>query len=155
LILYENCIKNGGKTWSNVSLDEFLNCETNPAFNRQVKMLANYDSKLNRCNYDKSQDSELLLRAKINLRSLAFFALNEFQGYSEILFQNTLDKGRFKFAKKLEQSNSSLAEIFLQKILYSNKFYIEKIKKANFLDVELYEYAFELFFDRMKLQKLN
>ncbi len=151
---YENCIKNGAKTWANVSLDEFISCEKNPAFNRQVKMLANYDSKLNRCNYEKSQDLELLHRAKKNLRSLDFFALNEFQGYSEILFQHSIGKERFKFGKKLEQSNSSLAEMFLQKILYSNKFYIEKIKKLNSLDVQLYEYAFELFFDRMKLLKL-
>jgi hypothetical protein len=152
---YENCLKNGAKTWSNVSLDEFLSCEKNPAYNRQVKMLANYDYKLNRCNYDKSQDNELLYRAKRNLRSLSFFALNEFQNYSEILFQNSFAKGLFKFDKKLEQSNSSLAEKFLQKILYSNKLYIDKIKKLNYLDVQLYEYAFELFFDRLKLQKLN
>ena len=151
---YEKCLKTGVKTWTNVSLDDFLACENNPAFNRQVKMLANYDSRLSRCEYSKEQDEELLRRAKISLSSLAFFALNEFQAYSEILLENSLGRGLFKFEKKLEQANDSLAEKFLRQILYSNKFYIEKIKKYNSLDEQLYEYAHDLFFHRLKSNRL-
>jgi hypothetical protein len=139
---YEKCLKKHVQktdlswkttsTWANVSLNEFVFCDYNPAFNRQTKMLANYDEiTLFQCKYDKTQDAELLSSAKEVLsRSLAFFALNEFQSYSEILFENTFGHDFFTFNKQLGQSNDSLAEKYLSQIMLSkDRHLIEVIKK--------------------------
>ena len=146
---YDKCLRKGAKTWTNVTLDEFMACGNNPAFNRQTKMLAYYDSRIARCNYEHRHDRDLLIRAKATLDSLAFFALNEFQSYSERLFENSFGSDTFRFDKRFQQSNTSLAEKFLEQG-HNEKQYADKIRKSNYLDVQLYEYAMGLFFERLK-----
>jgi hypothetical protein len=76
--------------WRNVSLDEFLSCPYNLAFNRQTRMLA--DLSLVHCyNSDamsaKTRDQVLLLSAKNNLRSMAFFGIKERMVDSQEMFE--------------------------------------------------------------------
>ena len=78
-------------TWANVSLDEFLACPSNFAFNRQTRMLADlaevgcYSSKLS----DAKSRAKMLESAKRNLKRFAFFGITERQGDSQIIFEDT------------------------------------------------------------------
>uniref|UniRef100_A0A183BPM4 Heparan-sulfate 6-O-sulfotransferase n=1 Tax=Globodera pallida TaxID=36090 RepID=A0A183BPM4_GLOPA len=79
--------------WGGVSLDEFLACPYNLAFNRQTRMLS--DLSLVNC-YNSSamdaivRDRIILESAKFNLRQFAFFGLKERMAESQFLFEKTL-----------------------------------------------------------------
>jgi hypothetical protein len=76
--------------WGNVSLDEFLSCPYNLAFNRQTRMLA--DLSLIHCyNSDsmpsKERDRIMLTSAKSNLKNMAFFGIKERMNESQEIFE--------------------------------------------------------------------
>lgn len=77
-----------------VSLDEFLSCHHNLAFNRQTRMLA--DLSLVQC-YNlramsrNDRDRLMLASAKSNLKNLAFFGLKERMNDSQELFEQTFN----------------------------------------------------------------
>lgn len=145
---YERCF--GGRShWDNVTLAEFMSCKHNLASNRQTRMLAFYDTHLGLCDSGKTTyDEEILGRAKQTLKSMRYFAINEYQHLSQLLFEKTFGKGVFKLNIKLEQTNVSFADKFLRE-LEKDSFLIDKIQQLNKLDMNLYEYAVRLFRERL------
>ncbi|XP_060091217.1 heparan-sulfate 6-O-sulfotransferase 3 [Heteronotia binoei] len=137
-----------GDDWSGVSLQEFMNCSHNLANNRQVRMLA--DLSLVGCyNLTFMNESErnmiLLQSAKNNLKNMAFFGLTEFQRKTQYLFERTFN---LEFISPFTQYNITRA---------SNVDISESVRKhieeLNFLDMQLYEFAKDLFLQRFQYAK--
>ncbi|VDM95786.1 unnamed protein product [Thelazia callipaeda] len=131
--------------WDGVTMDEFLSCPYNLAFNRQTRMLA--DLTLINC-YDMHaanstiRDKIMLESAKSNLKNLAFFGLKEYMAESQWMFEQLF---RLKFTRNLAnwtKSKSNGTEITMQQL--------KLIKEKNKLDVILYTYAERLFLKRLK-----
>ncbi|KAJ0062329.1 hypothetical protein NL108_007536 [Boleophthalmus pectinirostris] len=137
-----------GDDWTGVPLTDFMNCPSNLANNRQVRMLA--DLSLVGC-YNMSSMSELerghvlLASAKANLRNMAFYGLTEFQRKTQYLFERTFG---LRFIRAFTQINSTRAASIgiSEKVRW-------RIEGLNALDVELYEYAKELFLRRYQYQR--
>nr|XP_005992364.2 PREDICTED: heparan-sulfate 6-O-sulfotransferase 3 [Latimeria chalumnae] len=134
-----------GDDWSGVTLQEFMDCTYNLANNRQVRMLA--DLSLVGCYnltfMNESERNEILLRsAKNNLKNMAFFGLTEFQRKTQYLFERTFN---LKFISPFTQFNSTRA---------SNVDIDEQVRnlieELNFLDMQLYDYAKDLFLQRFQ-----
>ncbi|OWJ99948.1 HS6ST1 [Cervus elaphus hippelaphus] len=132
-----------GTDWSGCTLQEFMDCPYNLANNRQVRMLA--DLSLVGC-YNLSfipegKRAQLLLdSAKKNLRGMAFFGLTEFQRKTQYLFERTFN---LKFIRPFMQYNSTRAggvEV--------GEDTIRRIEELNDLDMQLYDYARDLFQQR-------
>lgn len=136
-----------GENWTDVALPEFLNCSSNLAFNRQTRMLA--DLKLVGC-YNKSamsrvrREEVLLESAKRNLASMAYFALVEYQLESQYLFEKTFEMKFRKQFVQVSKDETRAAEV----VLGSND--LARIQELNKLDTELYSFAKEMFFERLK-----
>ncbi|XP_028323863.1 heparan-sulfate 6-O-sulfotransferase 3-B-like [Gouania willdenowi] len=137
-----------GEDWTGVAMTEFMNCPSNLANNRQVRMLA--DLSLVGC-YNMSTMSELergrvlLASAKANLRNMAFYGLTEFQRKTQYLFERTFG---LHFIRAFTQINSTRAASvgISEKVRW-------RIEGLNALDVELYEYAKELFLQRYQYNR--
>lgn len=134
-----------GDDWSGVTLAEFMACPHNLANNRQVRMLA--DLSLVGC-YNLSFMGEqergaiLLASAMSNLKNMAFYGLTEFQRKTQYLFERTF---RLRFISAFTQVNSTrAASVELHKDMR------HQIERLNFLDVQLYEFAKELFLQRVQ-----
>ncbi|KAG8514245.1 Heparan-sulfate 6-O-sulfotransferase 1 [Galemys pyrenaicus] len=137
-----------GTDWSGCTLQEFMDCPYNLASNRQVRMLA--DLSLVGC-YNLSfipegRRSQLLLdSAKKNLRGMAFFGLTEFQRKTQYLFERTFN---LKFIRPFMQYNSTRAggvEV--------DEDTIRRIEELNDLDMQLYDYAKDLFQQRYQYKR--
>ena len=139
-----------GEDWADVTLPQFLDCSSNLARNRQVRMLA--DLTLVNC-YNttgmspKERDKKMLESAKRNLRSMAFFAIVEYQEESQFLFEQTFG---LRFSLKFEQHNQTRAS---DAMAYVDDTNLPVIKQQNSLDLELYAYAKELFMKRVNFFK--
>lgn len=137
-----------GEDWTGVPLVDFMSCPSNLANNRQVRMLA--DLSLVGC-YNMSSISELergrvlLASAKANLRNMAFFGLTEFQRKTQYLFERTFG---LRFIRAFTQINSTRAASvgISEKVRW-------RIEGLNALDMELYEYAKELFLRRYQYNR--
>ncbi|XP_034072959.1 heparan-sulfate 6-O-sulfotransferase 3-B-like [Gymnodraco acuticeps] len=137
-----------GDDWTGVPLIDFMSCPSNLANNRQVRMLA--DLSLVGC-YNMSSVSELergqvlLASAKANLLNMAFFGLTEFQRKTQYLFERTFG---LRFIRAFTQINSTRAASvgISEKVRW-------RIEGLNALDVELYEYAKELFLRRYQYSR--
>ncbi|TKS66213.1 Heparan-sulfate 6-O-sulfotransferase 3 [Collichthys lucidus] len=137
-----------GEDWTGVPLADFMSCPSNLANNRQVRMLA--DLSLVGC-YNMSSVSELergrvlLASAKANLRNMAFYGLTEFQRKTQYLFERTFG---LRFIRAFTQINSTRAASvgISEKVRW-------RIEGLNALDVELYEYAKELFLRRYQYSR--
>ncbi|XP_051464228.1 heparan-sulfate 6-O-sulfotransferase 3 isoform X2 [Apus apus] len=137
-----------GDDWSGVSLQEFMDCTYNLANNRQVRMLA--DLSLVGCyNLTSMNESErntiLLQSAKNNLKNMAFFGLTEFQRKTQYLFERTFN---LKFISPFTQLNVTRASN-----VDIDEDVRQRIEELNFLDVQLYEYAKDLFLQRFQYSK--
>ncbi|XP_017588118.1 PREDICTED: heparan-sulfate 6-O-sulfotransferase 3 isoform X1 [Corvus brachyrhynchos] len=137
-----------GDDWSGVSLQEFMDCSYNLASNRQVRMLA--DLSLVGCyNLTFMNESErnmiLLQSAKNNLKNMAFFGLTEFQRKTQYLFERTFN---LKFISPFTQFNVTRASN-----VDIGKDVRQRIEELNFLDMQLYEYAKDLFLQRFQYSK--
>ncbi|XP_044267683.1 heparan-sulfate 6-O-sulfotransferase 2 [Tribolium madens] len=134
-----------GPDWGGVALDEFINCESNLAVNRQTRMLA--DLELVGC-YDRNymskadRDRTMLISAKKNLESMAFFGLTEYQKMSQYIFEETFN---LRFAVPFEQNNATVSSSTMTTLTAEQA---TKIEALNSLDIELYKYAKELLFKR-------
>ncbi|CAL4205159.1 unnamed protein product, partial [Meganyctiphanes norvegica] len=137
-----------GETWENLTLEEFINCPSNLAINRQTRMLA--DMSLVGC-YNQSfmspveRNTAMLLSAKNNLKKMAFFGLTEEQEKSQYLFEETFN---LKFNVRFEQYNQTISGSSLHDIPVD---VVEHIKQMNNLDIQLYEYAQKLLQSRFKI----
>ncbi|XP_025975235.2 heparan-sulfate 6-O-sulfotransferase 3 [Dromaius novaehollandiae] len=137
-----------GEDWSGVGLQEFMDCSYNLANNRQVRMLA--DLSLVGCyNLTFMNESErnmiLLQSAKNNLKNMAFFGLTEFQRKTQYLFERTFN---LKFISPFTQFNVTRASN-----VDIDEDVRQRIEELNFLDMQLYEYAKDLFLQRFQYSK--
>lgn len=134
-----------GDDWSGCTLEEFMACPYNLANNRQTRMLA--DLSLVGC-YNLSIMSEsqrwalLLESAKRNLRNMAFFGLTEYQRKTQYLFEQTF---RLSFIAPFTQLNGTRATSV--EVEPETQ---QRIRELNQWDVELYEYARDLFLQRFQ-----
>lgn len=124
--------------WSDVTLQEFISCGSNLAINRQTRMLA--DLSLVGC-YNRSafpqekRDLLLLASAQENLRRMAFFGLCEQQRRSQYVFERTFHLHFLRPFTQIKEMHSSAA---LGAISPAD---LARIRRLNYLDVQLYEYA--------------
>ncbi|XP_068903236.1 heparan-sulfate 6-O-sulfotransferase 2 isoform X2 [Tenebrio molitor] len=134
-----------GQDWEGVALDEFIDCDSNLAINRQTRMLA--DLELVGC-YDKrymskaDRERTMLISAKKNLESMAFFGLTEYQKMSQYIFEETFN---LRFAVPFEQNNATVSSSTMPTLTATQA---AKIAALNNLDIELYKFAKELLFKR-------
>jgi len=125
-----------------------MNCPHNLAINRQTRMLANLSlvNCYNMSSMPKPERDEILLdSAKKNLQDMAFFGLTEQQEDTQFMFENTFD---LDFLDDFEQREHSTAQ--------STNLTAEteqKILILNALDVELYQFAQQLFEKRLSQMK--
>ncbi|KAI1305886.1 Heparan-sulfate 6-O-sulfotransferase 2 [Halotydeus destructor] len=139
-----------GSDWTDVSLDQFSDCQFNLAHNRQTRMLA--DLSLVGC-YNRSfmsqqeRDALLLASAKENLRKMAFFGLCEYQKISRYLFETTF---KLKFNRPFIQINETHSSLTVSKMKPTT---VNKIRSINQLDIELYDYAKGLLLERFEKAK--
>ncbi|KAJ8389765.1 hypothetical protein AAFF_G00114710 [Aldrovandia affinis] len=137
-----------GDDWAGVTLLEFMDCPSNLANNRQVRMLA--DLSLVGCyNLSSMNESErgriLLESARSNLRSMAFYGLTEFQRKTQYLFERTFS---LRFIAAFTQINSTRAAG-----VGIGAAARRRIEELNLLDVQLYEYAKDLFLQRFQVSR--
>ncbi|XP_053735040.1 heparan-sulfate 6-O-sulfotransferase 2 isoform X1 [Synchiropus splendidus] len=137
-----------GDDWSGCSLQEFMDCPYNLASNRQTRMLA--DLSLVGC-YNVSAMSEderwgvLLESAKRNLRGMAFFGLTEYQRKTQYLFERTFNLEFIAPFTQLNGTRASSVEVPPETQ--------RRIRQLNQWDVELYEYARDLFLQRFQVTR--
>lgn len=137
-----------GDDWSGCSLQEFMDCPYNLANNRQTRMLA--DLSLVGC-YNMSTMSEeerwgvLLESAKRNLRGMAFFGLTEYQRKTQYLFERTFSLEFIAPFTQLNGTRASSVEVPPETQ--------HRIRQLNQWDVELYEYARDLFLQRFQVAR--
>lgn len=131
--------------WSGVSLQTFMACKHNLAFNRQTRMAANL-SKVNCYNTSglspEDRSRRLLESAKENLVDMAFFGLMEYQPYTQFLFEHTL---HMTFIKDFQQYNSTHVSRY-----NVSEEDMRAIARLNQLDIELYQFAKDLFLQRVR-----
>ncbi len=135
-----------------------MDCKYNLANNRQTKHLSNYDRFYPTCNMmnnDEENEKILLARAKKTLEEMPFFGINEYYNYSLVLFQRAIGDNLFKFdfdQNLIEKKkNQSFGDSYKNKIDIK---LLERIKKVNKLDIELYEYGLKIFFAKLKYFKI-
>ncbi|KAM4795970.1 heparan-sulfate 6-O-sulfotransferase 3-like [Rhinophrynus dorsalis] len=134
-----------GDDWSGVTLKEFMDCSYNLANNRQVRMLA--DLSLVGCYnltfMNESERNDILLQsAKKNLKNMAFYGLTEFQRKTQYLFERTFN---LKFISPFTQFNTTRASN-----VDIDEWSRKRIRELNYLDMQLYEYAKDLFLQRFQ-----
>lgn len=146
---YEGYYK--GRSWPNLTFEEYISCPYNQAINRQTRMIADLtlvDCYKHARNLTKSHQTTMLASAKLNLQgNFAGFAINEYLVESQVLLEHQLGK-KFKdpFMSKNsedEKSGDLVTYIFRKKELY------DRIAEVNHLDMELYQYALDLFASRL------
>lgn len=134
----------------NVTLSKFLSCESNWANNRQTLSVADLETVhcFNKRSLPrKERERKLLESAKDNLRKFAFFGITEFQVESALLFEKTFG---LKFRSEVEQKPMrDLHSAPMLNTLWNTASTYNKIAEANHLDMQLYEYALELFTRRL------
>lgn len=137
-----------GDDWSGVTLTEFMNCPSNLASNRQVRMLADLSlvGCYNLSSMNESQRNHILLSSAMsNLKNMAFYGLTEFQRKTQYMFERTFS---LRFISAFTQINSTrAANVDLSELVR------KRIEDLNFLDVQLYEYAKDLFLQRFQFTR--
>ena len=136
--------------WRNVELEEFLACEHNLAVNRQTRMLA--DLRLVDC-YNTSamprqqRESILLASAMANLRDMDFVGLTENQVETKELFERTFGL-LFKHSSFKVKKRTKAKEAMGKKQVMTDE-QLQQVKQINHLDIQLYDFAKDLFFRRL------
>lgn len=137
-------------SWYGVKLDDFADCSSNLASNRQTRMLS--DLELVGC-YNKTympqaeRERVLLASAKRNLASMAYFGLTEYQKISQYIFEETFN---LRFAVPFEQNNTTVSSLTMSKLSTGQA---AKVSSLNSLDIELYSFAKKLLFQRFEKLK--
>ena len=122
-----------------------MDCPHNLAINRQTRMLANLS--LVGCYTTtvlspSEHDRIMLESAKENLYNMAYFGLTEYQIESQYMFEHTFN---LFFQNDFEQKNTVSENEEIEEEIHKT------VLELNYLDVELYEYAKMLFWERLKL----
>lgn len=137
-------------TWESVTFSDFLSCRSNWANNRQTLSVA--DLEVVKCFNNnilprEERERMLLASAKRNLMKFAFFGITEYQTESSELFERTFG---LKFGELLEQKPvDKLNSAPMLNALWNNESVYNRIAAANQLDIQLYDYAIELFAARL------
>ncbi|XP_031624711.1 heparan-sulfate 6-O-sulfotransferase 2 [Contarinia nasturtii] len=138
------------ESWVGVNLEEFMDCDSNLATNRQTRMLS--DLALVGC-YNKTsmsaheRDRIMLASAKKNLAAMSYFGLTEYQKISQYVFEETFN---LRFAIPFEQHNTTVSSSTLNHLTPKQE---ARVKELNALDIELYEFAKKLLFQRFEKLK--
>uniref|UniRef100_A0A4W5MNV9 Heparan-sulfate 6-O-sulfotransferase n=1 Tax=Hucho hucho TaxID=62062 RepID=A0A4W5MNV9_9TELE len=141
-----------GDDWTGVTLTNFMDCPSNLANNRQVRMLADlslvgcYNISTFTTGAERERGRVLLASAKNNLRNMPFYGLTEFQRKTQYLFERTFG---LRFIQAFTQINSTRAA----SVGVGEGALRRRIEGLNALDVELYEYAKELFLRRYQYSR--
>lgn len=93
------------------------------------------------------RDRIMLVSAKKNLNSMAFFGLTEYQKISQYIFEETFN---LRFAIPFEQNNSTVSSSTLNTLTPEES---TKIKELNRLDIDLYNHAKKILFERFEKLK--
>ncbi|KAK6057669.1 heparan sulfate 6-sulfotransferase, partial [Cooperia oncophora] len=130
--------------WDDVSLNEFLHCPFNLAFNRQTRMLA--DLTLVNCyarngTDPRTRDRILLESAKKNLKNMAFFGIKERMDDSQTMFERLFNLSFSRRLSAWSRSKSNDTDVSPDQM--------RQIRERNQLDIELYDYAVKLFEHRL------
>ncbi|GFN85949.1 heparan-sulfate 6-o-sulfotransferase 2-like [Plakobranchus ocellatus] len=138
-----------GGNWRGASLEEFLSCRGNMGFNRMTYMLANLSlSDCYRLNSNKTReqrDEIMLESAKSNLaRYVHFFGLTEYIKETQALFEKTFLGLKFKKQMELKQTQTGSGYVMMSDYIWN------RLLDMNHLDVRLYQYAKDLFFQRLE-----
>lgn len=139
-----------GKPWVNVTLTKFASCDSNWANNRQTMMLADVEAVhcFDKTALSKDERERILLEsAKENLRKFSFLGLTEYMAETCQLFEKTFS---MTFAVRPEPYNS-LSEFRSGPLLVNlqdNAELYAAILRRNQLDMELYQFALDLFMER-------
>ena len=138
------------QTWDNVTLSWFLSCESNWANNRQTFSVADLETVQcfrRKALPSKERERRLLESAKRNLARFAFFGITEYQAESSALFEKTFG---LKFGQGLEQKPvGMLNSAPMLNSLWNTESTYNRIAATNHLDVQLYQYALDLFAARL------
>ncbi|XP_078052050.1 heparan sulfate 6-O-sulfotransferase [Augochlora pura] len=135
-----------GSSWQGVSLEQFMACPYNLASNRQTRMLADlsivgcYNSTLS----SLERDRLMLASAKHNLQFMPFFMLTEYQKVGQYSFEETFG---MRFAVAFEQHNATLSAATMATLTSEQ---LDAVRRLNRLDLELYDFAKNLAFQRFK-----
>ncbi|KRY11431.1 Heparan-sulfate 6-O-sulfotransferase 3 [Trichinella patagoniensis] len=141
------CFERSQHGWKDVTLDAFLACSSNLAFNRQTRMLA--DLRLVHC-YNRSamdmdrRDAIMLLSAKRNLLKMAFFGLQDEMRRSQYLFERTFGLHFTKPMVDLKSRTDSIQLTDEQR---------RQVEAVNRLDLDLYRFAKRVFNERFNHAK--
>ena len=139
-----------GEDWTGVELTEFMDCKYNLARNRQARMLSNLTlvNCYNESTIDSDKRDEIILQsAKDNLLSMDYFGLTEFQKYSQQLFEYTFGLEFIEPFAQLSVTHSDKAKLTDEET--------DRVLKLNLLDIKLYQFAKDLFLQRVKFMKIQ
>ena len=139
---------------ADLTLEKFLRCKDSWSSNRMTLMLADHEvaSCWDRTKYTcEERDQLLLTSAKSNLHDFSYFGLNEFFADSGALFEETFGVV-LRHPTENQSLNRSYAGLFFSSLtLEENTDIYKKVIQNNLLDLELYEYALDLFTSRMRI----
>lgn len=96
------------------------------------------------CYLQSQRDMIILHSAKSNLHRMAYFGLSEFPNISQKMFESAFD---LHFATQPHHKFNRLSNYL--KNAKRPSLSEHAVREANHLDVQLYEYAKELFFERV------
>ena len=128
----------------NLTLDEFLSCPKNPAINRMSRMLSeNFNFGCTRNSSIKSREKKKLMleSAKLNLEKMDYFGILDYFVESKELFEATFSFQYSKTSQYIPSHGDSYELSSKQR---------NDIEVANYLDVQLYEWAVKLFKCRLR-----
>ena len=135
-----------------LSLKNFLECQWNPAVNRQTRMLADFRSVDCESHFSMpkdTRDSFLYKSAAEVLRKMVFFILIDKPEESQFMFEKTLS---VKLKTDWHLLDTGYSKEYMKNISLAD---IRQIEEVNYLDVKLYRYAKQLFSKRLaNLEKL-
>ena len=137
-----------GPNWRIAQIEEFMDCSSNLAINRQTRMLANLElvNCYNTTSMERGERNRIMLQsAKENLLQMAFFGLTEMQAESQYIFEQTFN---LKFKYNFTQKQSSFAKTLLNDTISDSV--VQTIEELNHLDMELYNFAKKVFLQRFE-----
>ena len=141
------------KFLDNLTLEKFLRCTESWSVNRMTLSLA--DHELATCwdkkKYSRKQRDQILLAsAKSTLSNISYFGLNEFIAESGLLFEKTFGL-ILKNPIHGQPLNNSKAGQFISSLIQKKEIGVfKKVIQNNLLDLELYEYALDIFRTQMR-----
>ena len=147
-----NCDRKGVEGYlRNITLEKFAKCSEGWSTNRMTISLADHDEATcwNKTRYTREERDQILLEsAKSNLLKFSYFGITDFPSESSELFEKTFGVVLRNPLKAMVPMNSRGGQ-FLQSLSLDKKI-LTLIVENNRLDLELYEYAIEIFKKRIR-----